>query len=98
LQKGHVVRDFSMTIGGQGVPATASFDVDNPATAEVIASVPECSAGQLDQARPRPLDPSRPALDLLEDLPSGIRGCRLVFLEYARDLAPGDEEGAGRQR
>jgi acyl-CoA reductase-like NAD-dependent aldehyde dehydrogenase len=45
-----VVRDFTMTIGGQGAPATASFDVDNPATGEVIASVPECSAGQLDQA------------------------------------------------
>jgi acyl-CoA reductase-like NAD-dependent aldehyde dehydrogenase len=45
-----VVRDFTMTIGGQGVPAMASFDVDNPATGEVIASVPECSAGQLDLA------------------------------------------------
>jgi acyl-CoA reductase-like NAD-dependent aldehyde dehydrogenase len=36
------VRDFTMTIGGQGVPATASFDVDNPATGEIIASAPEC--------------------------------------------------------
>lgn len=44
------MRDFTMTIGGRGVPATASFDVDNPATGEVLASVPECSAGQLDRA------------------------------------------------
>ena len=44
------MRDFTMTIGGQGVPATASFDVDNPATGEVLAFVPECSAGQLDRA------------------------------------------------
>lgn len=28
------------------------------------------------------LDPSRPALDLLEDLVSAIRGCRLLFEEY----------------
>jgi hypothetical protein len=31
----------------------------------------------------RPLDPSRPARDLLEDLLSGIYGCRLVYAEYA---------------
>lgn len=41
--------------------------------------------------RPTPLDPSRPALDLLEDLLTGIRGCWLVFLEYARDPEPGDD-------
>jgi hypothetical protein len=29
-----------------------------------------------------PLDPQRPALDLLEDLIIGIRGCRLVYEEY----------------
>ena len=30
-----------------------------------------------------PLDPRRPARDLLEDLLSGIRGCRLLYVEYA---------------
>jgi hypothetical protein len=29
-----------------------------------------------------PLDPQRPALDLLEDLLTGIRGCRLLYEEY----------------
>jgi hypothetical protein len=38
-----------------------------------------------DEATPvrlTPLDPQRPAPDLLEDLLSGIRGCRLVYEEY----------------
>jgi len=30
-----------------------------------------------------PLDPQRPALDLLEDLLTGIGGCRLLYAEYA---------------
>jgi acyl-CoA reductase-like NAD-dependent aldehyde dehydrogenase len=44
------VRDFTMTIGGQPAGATTSFEVDNPATGEIIARAPECSADQLDQA------------------------------------------------
>ncbi|MEV4290886.1 hypothetical protein AB0K40_35705 [Nonomuraea bangladeshensis] len=32
-----------------------------------------------------PLDPARPALDLLEDLLSGIRGCWLLYAEYATE-------------
>jgi hypothetical protein len=30
-----------------------------------------------------PLDPLRPARDLVEDLLSGIQGCRLLYVEYA---------------
>lgn len=33
-----------------------------------------------------PLDPARPALDLLEDLLSGIRGCWLLYAEDATEL------------
>ncbi|MFE9748226.1 hypothetical protein ACFYOT_25250 [Saccharothrix saharensis] len=38
----------------------------------------------LAQLMPRvtPLDPTRPAQDLLEDLLDGIRGCRLLYREY----------------
>ncbi|MBF8194007.1 hypothetical protein ITP53_51700, partial [Nonomuraea sp. K274] len=32
------------------------------------------------------LDPARPALDLLEDLLSGIRGCWLLYAESATEL------------
>ncbi|MEV0388504.1 hypothetical protein [Nonomuraea sp. NPDC050643] len=40
-----------------------------------------------------PLDPARPALDLLEDLLSGIRGCWLLYAEYANDRDEADEAG-----
>ena len=42
--------DFVMTIGGGPVPAVASFGVVNPATGDVFAHAPECSAEQLDAA------------------------------------------------
>jgi hypothetical protein len=36
----------------------------------------------LAEVRTTPLDPSRPALDLLEDLLVGIEGCAELFAEY----------------
>jgi acyl-CoA reductase-like NAD-dependent aldehyde dehydrogenase len=42
--------DFVMTIGGDTVPAEASFGVVNPANGEVFAHAPECSTQQLDAA------------------------------------------------
>ncbi|GAA4952043.1 hypothetical protein HD597_005364 [Nonomuraea thailandensis] len=38
-----------------------------------------------------PLDPARPALDLLEDLLSGIRGCWLLYAEDATELDETEE-------
>jgi hypothetical protein len=40
------------------------------------------------------LNPQRPALDLLEDLLTGIRGCRLVYEKYveAGDAASTDTQ------
>jgi hypothetical protein len=40
-----------------------------------------------------PLDPSRPALDLLEDLLSGIHGCWLIYQEYTEPPGSSDEQG-----
>lgn len=42
--------------------------------------------------RATPLDPARPALDLLEDLLAGIHGCWLIYNEYTADGAPIDDE------
>ncbi|MGH3492020.1 MAG: hypothetical protein ACRDQ1_02135, partial [Sciscionella sp.] len=42
--------------------------------------------------RATPLDPSRPALDLLEDLLAGIHGCWLIYDEYSADGTPVDDE------
>ncbi|MFB4273523.1 hypothetical protein [Nonomuraea sp. GTA35] len=46
---------------------------------------PEPSLDALD-LRITPLDPARPALDLLEDILSGIRGCWLLYAEDATEL------------
>jgi hypothetical protein len=40
-----------------------------------------------------PLDPSRPAPDLLEDLVSGIYGCWLIYQEYTEPPGSSDEQG-----
>ena len=42
--------DYHMLINGQAVSADDSFDVLNPATEEVIASVPKATAADLDAA------------------------------------------------
>ncbi|WP_394648632.1 aldehyde dehydrogenase family protein [uncultured Sphingomonas sp.] len=41
---------FTMTIGGQAVAGTATFDVVNPATEAVIAAAPDATRAQLDEA------------------------------------------------
>lgn len=41
---------MDMTIGGDAVAGTDYFDVINPATGQVYAQAPVCTAGQLDQA------------------------------------------------
>ncbi|MGR6918013.1 hypothetical protein ACU635_27540 [[Actinomadura] parvosata] len=46
---------------------------------------PQPSLDALD-LRITPLDPARPALDLLEDLLSGIRGCWLLYAEDATEV------------
>ncbi|WP_279579773.1 aldehyde dehydrogenase family protein [Fodinicola feengrottensis] len=42
--------DFTMTIGGKAAAGAATFGVVNPATGEVFAQAPECTADQLDSA------------------------------------------------
>ncbi|WP_030171761.1 hypothetical protein [Spirillospora albida] len=46
----------------------------------------------LSEMRTTPLDPSRPAQDLLEDLLSGIYACWLIFSEDADDEGIGDDD------
>jgi hypothetical protein len=69
----------------------------------LIAAVEEAEerAGALNQgddvrralppSRLTPLDPRRPAVDLLEDLLEGIRGCWLLYREYLDDSDDEDE-------
>ena len=46
----------------------------------------------MESLRLTPLDPSRPALDLLEDLLSGIHGCWLIDQEYVEPPGSSDEQ------
>jgi hypothetical protein len=48
----------------------------------------------LSEIRATPLDPSRPAVDLLEDLLSGMHGCWLIYQEYANEPDDDDDETA----
>jgi hypothetical protein len=60
--------------------------------AETVPGDPSLRAALIASVRATPLDPARPALDLLEDLLYGIHGCWLIFSEYA-DLGDGDHDG-----
>jgi acyl-CoA reductase-like NAD-dependent aldehyde dehydrogenase len=42
--------EFSMTIGGERVDGTSTFDVIDPATGAVYSQAPDCSEDQLDEA------------------------------------------------
>jgi len=60
--------------------------------------VPEARRDEMREARlpdrVTPLDPTRPSLDLLEDLLAGIRGCWLVFSEYREPEVEGTGDAA----
>lgn len=56
------------------------IDLENPGQQEQL----------MDSLRLTPLDPSRPALDLLEDLLAGIHGCWLIFEEHAEPSRSGE--------
>jgi hypothetical protein len=77
-----------------------------PDPARLLGQLAEAQAGAEDlaeehgeqihaQVMPRltPLDPRRPAPDLLEDLLTGIRGCWLVYREYADQSADEGVDG-----
>jgi hypothetical protein len=54
----------------------------------------ELAQDMLAELRATPLDPSRPALDLLEDLLAGIHGCRLIYEQADGDGDDRDREGS----
>jgi hypothetical protein len=68
------------TLSKQLQRLTPHIDLDDPGQREQL----------MDSLRTTPLDPSRPALDLLEDVLSGIHGCWLIFQEYAEPPGSGE--------
>jgi len=89
-----LVRD-AMTVAQGQIPDLAALVArarKAERQADDISAGPELRGELIASIRATPLDPARPAFDLLEDLLSGIRGCWLVFSEYT-DLDEGDDDG-----
>lgn len=84
----------AMTVAEGKLPDVELLDSLSEELERVAPHINLEDAGQreqlMDSLRITPLDPSRPALDLLEDLLSGIHGCWLIYQEYAEP--PGSEE------
>lgn len=59
---------------------------------------PRLRSALLQSLRTTPLDPMRPAHDLLEDLLDGIRGCRLIYQESAESDEDADDSFADAVR
>lgn len=90
-----LVRD-AMAVAEGGVPDLLGLA---EAVAEIERQAEEAAPGDEDMLehmlasiRTTPLDPARPALDLLEDLLAGIDGCADLYAEYASSADDGDED------
>lgn len=91
-----LVRD-AMAVAEGGVPDLLGLA---GAVAEIAQRADEDAPGDeavlermLAEIRTTPLDPARPALDLLEDLLAGIDGCADLYAEYAADESGDDDDG-----
>lgn len=108
LELAHFDGDFSMTIGGAAASAGEFLDVVNPATGEIIAKVPDCTAAQLDEAvaaarsafpawRATPLEERRAAVAKFAEVLAvhAQEFARLFTLEQGRPVAKAMEEIMG---
>lgn len=83
----------AMAVAGGEIPSLDALMAKVQEAERLAASHPgdpTLRAALLSAIRPTPLDPARPALDLLEDLLLAIHGCWLIFSEYA-DLDEDDD-------
>ena len=91
---------FTMTIGGKAVAGAATYTVTNPANGQVIASAPDCSRDELEQAvtaaraafpdwAARPISERRTVLRAMADaIDANIEElARLVTAEQGKPLA-----------
>ncbi|WP_370362509.1 hypothetical protein [Catenulispora sp. MAP12-49] len=83
-----MIRD-AMRVAEGGVPDAAALVARVAELVELAdgddADDPKLRKTLLKQMRITPLDPARPAVDLLEDLLEGIRACWLLYQEYYED-------------
>ncbi|HEY0106097.1 MAG TPA: aldehyde dehydrogenase family protein [Rhizomicrobium sp.] len=79
--------DYTMTTGGAAVSAPSTFDVVNPANAQVFAAAPDCSPEQLDLAVQAARDafPAWAAVPL-DERRDRVRGLARAIMEAAEPL------------
>ncbi|MFD4621490.1 hypothetical protein [Streptomyces sp. NPDC058475] len=88
-----LIRD-AMEVAEGHVPDLARLQEQIQETEDLVrqhAAADQALAAELRRFRITPLDPQRPARDLLEDLLSGIHACWLIFEEHA-DLPDREEK------
>jgi hypothetical protein len=73
VQEAMVIADGELPLDSAAAYAVIEADVDSGTPGRPAAP---------SMIRLTPLDPRRPARDLLEDLLAGIRGCRLLYNKY----------------
>src|SRR4051812_44918525 len=77
-----------MTIGGQGVSASGTFGVVNPATGDVHAQAPDCTQEQLDQAMPAAAAAYRDWKRDEGDRRTALHAAADLLMAKAGDIAP----------
>lgn len=76
-------------------PIPAGFPSPRPAAgAKYVGCDPQFAGALYGEIRTTPLDPMRPARDLLEDVVGGIRGCWLLYQESAEIEDEEDEDAS----
>lgn len=115
MAEGESPRDVVTSLITEAMEAAEGRIPDAAALVEEIVDAEQQAQGFGDRAdevrqalmpdRVTPLDPARPAHDLLEDLLDGIRGCWLLYREYADarrdgklDAEPAEDEEAEAER
>lgn len=101
MHAGHAPRQVVLDLVQDAITVAKGGLRDPYALTSQLATLEETAAAHPEQQSPReallsefrttPLDPARPARDLLEDLLTGIRGCRLIYHEHA-DLDDEEED------
>ncbi|MFE9424752.1 hypothetical protein ACFYNO_17470 [Kitasatospora sp. NPDC006697] len=88
----------AMLVADGTLPDPSALREQLEALAEDLAELPEEDAAEALGAglRLTPLDPRRPARDLLEDLLAGIHGCWVLYDEYADQPSDPASDGDGR--
>ena len=80
--------EFNMTVGGETLAASDTFEVINPATGHAFASAPECGKAQLDAAMQAAATAYTSWRRDLAARREALQRCAAVLMEHAAELTP----------